>query len=54
MPSILGGWSQTRDLKALPAQSFRDWWAKEKAPGAKANAERDTDRETNRKQVGHD
>ncbi len=34
MPLMLGGWSQTRDLRALPAQSFRDWWAKEKAPHA--------------------
>ncbi len=27
MPGILSGWTQTRDLKALPAQSFRSWWA---------------------------
>ena len=32
MPLMLSGWTQTRDLKAMPAQSFRDWWAKEKAP----------------------
>ncbi len=31
MPLMLRGWSQTRDLKALPEQSFRQWWAKEKA-----------------------
>ena len=31
MPLVLSGWTQTRDLKAMPAQSFRDWWAKEKA-----------------------
>jgi L-lactate dehydrogenase complex protein LldF len=31
MPLMLSGWTQTRDLKAMPAQSFRDWWAKEKA-----------------------
>jgi L-lactate dehydrogenase complex protein LldF len=35
MPLMLSGWTQTRDLKAMPAQSFRDWWAKEKAPSAK-------------------
>jgi len=35
MPLMLSGWTQTRDLKAMPAQSFRDWWAKEKAPAAK-------------------
>jgi len=32
MPLMLSGWTQTRDLKAMPAQSFRDWWTKEKAP----------------------
>jgi hypothetical protein len=32
MPLMLSGWTQTRDLKAMPAQSFREWWAKEKAP----------------------
>ena len=40
MPLMLSGWTQTRDLKALPAQSFRDWWAKEKMPSsAKAQTE---------------
>jgi L-lactate dehydrogenase complex protein LldF len=34
MPLMLSGWTQTRDLKAMPAQSFRDWWAQEKAPHA--------------------
>ena len=32
MPLMLSGWTLTRDLKAMPAQSFRQWWAKEKAP----------------------
>ena len=32
MPGVLSGWTQTRDLKAMPAQSFREWWAKEKVP----------------------
>ena len=32
MPLMLSGWTQTRDLKAMPAQSFREWWAEEKAP----------------------
>jgi L-lactate dehydrogenase complex protein LldF len=34
LPLMLNGWTQTRDLKAMPPQSFRDWWAKEKAPNA--------------------
>jgi L-lactate dehydrogenase complex protein LldF len=32
LPLMLSGWTQTRDLKAMPEQSFREWWAKEKAP----------------------
>jgi L-lactate dehydrogenase complex protein LldF len=32
MPLMLSGWTQSRDLKAMPAQSFRDWWAQERAP----------------------
>ena len=31
MPLMLNGWTQTRDLKAMPAQSFREWW-KERTP----------------------
>jgi len=31
MPGMLGGWTQTRDLKAIPKQSFRQWWAEEKS-----------------------
>jgi L-lactate dehydrogenase complex protein LldF len=39
MPLMLSGWTQTRDLKAMPAQSFRDWWAEERAsqPDGKQN-----------------
>jgi len=35
LPLMLNAWTQSRDLKAMPAQSFRDWWAKEKANGGK-------------------
>ena len=28
LPFLLGGWTQTRDLAPLPAESFREWWAK--------------------------
>jgi L-lactate dehydrogenase complex protein LldF len=34
LPLMLDGWTQSRDLKAMPAQSFRDWWAKERASRA--------------------
>jgi L-lactate dehydrogenase complex protein LldF len=26
LPGPLGGWTEMRDLQAIPAQSFRDWW----------------------------
>jgi L-lactate dehydrogenase complex protein LldF len=28
LPGMLGGWTATRDLRPIPAESFRDWWAK--------------------------
>lgn len=32
LPWMLGGWTQVRDLRPLPQQSFREWWAeREKA-----------------------
>ncbi len=26
LPGMLGGWTATRDMPALPSQTFRDWW----------------------------
>ena len=26
LPGLGGGWTQTRDLRAIPRRSFRDWW----------------------------
>ncbi len=28
LPGLLGGWTQVRDLRAMPRQTFRDWWEK--------------------------
>lgn len=27
LPGLLGNWTETRDLRAVPKQSFRAWWA---------------------------
>ena len=42
LPLMLNGWTQTRDLKAMPAQSFRQWWAKER--GANSNGRTGTEK----------
>ncbi|MEV6523043.1 lactate utilization protein B [Longispora sp. NPDC051575] len=31
LPGALGGWTDTRDLPAVPDESFRDWWLREGA-----------------------
>ncbi|WP_433123109.1 LutB/LldF family L-lactate oxidation iron-sulfur protein [Arthrobacter koreensis] len=36
LPGIAAGWTQSRDIPAPPAQSFRDWWAKEHEGGRPA------------------
>jgi L-lactate dehydrogenase complex protein LldF len=28
LPGIFGGWTQTRDLRVIPRESFREWWEK--------------------------
>jgi L-lactate dehydrogenase complex protein LldF len=28
LPGLLGGWTDTRDLQAMPKETFRDWWEK--------------------------
>jgi len=34
LPGMAGGWTKYRDLKAIPKQSFREWWGARKT-GAK-------------------
>ncbi|WP_349774843.1 LutB/LldF family L-lactate oxidation iron-sulfur protein [Deinococcus taeanensis] len=36
LPGLLSGWTDTRDLPALPAQSFREWWRARPLPGGHA------------------
>ena len=31
LPGILGGWTNTRDLRAIPRESFREWWERNRA-----------------------
>ncbi|MFD1734544.1 hypothetical protein ACFSC4_29545 [Deinococcus malanensis] len=36
LPGMLSGWTDTRDLPALPRQSFREWWRHRPAPPIRA------------------
>jgi len=36
LPGMLGGWTAVRDLKALPQEPFREWWAKREVEKTKA------------------
>jgi L-lactate dehydrogenase complex protein LldF len=33
LPGLLGGWTQVRDLKEMPKETFRDWWEKRGSHG---------------------
>ncbi len=41
LPSIGAKWTQTRDLRGLPKQTFHEWWAEREA-GSKRAGERET------------
>ena len=40
LPGMAGGWTQFRDLRALPKQTFREWWKKNRSSknGGQADA----------------
>lgn len=42
LPGIAGGWTQSRDIPAPPAQSFRDWWAKEHMSAAPSRDDKES------------
>jgi L-lactate dehydrogenase complex protein LldF len=33
LPGLLGGWTQVRDLKEMPKETFREWWEKRGSRG---------------------
>jgi len=38
LPGMLGGWTQVRDLRGIPEQSFREWWQKRPNSGVQNSA----------------
>jgi L-lactate dehydrogenase complex protein LldF len=40
LPGMLGNWTRTRDLRALPRQTFREWW-QQRAQNSESNTERE-------------
>jgi L-lactate dehydrogenase complex protein LldF len=34
LPGMLGNWTRARDLRALPKQTFREWWQQRRRSGA--------------------
>ena len=41
LPGLLGGWTSVRDLKAMPKQSFREWWERRQRDGGTATERED-------------
>jgi L-lactate dehydrogenase complex protein LldF len=37
LPGMLGNWTRVRDLRALPQQTFRDWWKQRDKAGKQAD-----------------
>lgn len=37
LPGLLGGWTSVRDLRAMPKQSFREWFEQRKKDGNRAS-----------------
>jgi L-lactate dehydrogenase complex protein LldF len=35
LPSVGGKWTETRDLRAMPAETFHEWWAANKSANKK-------------------
>jgi L-lactate dehydrogenase complex protein LldG len=54
LPWPLSGWTDTRDLPVPPAESFRDWWRRERgeAPAATHAPNKDVDMQRQRRKRG--
>ena len=50
LPGMLGGWTAVRDLRAMPKQSFREWWEARAERGEGSGAEEPT---SQGRDVGH-
>jgi len=42
LPGMLGNWTRVRDLRALPSQTFRQWW-KQRAKAARSGSKKKAD-----------
>jgi iron-sulfur cluster protein len=38
LPGLLGGWTEMRDLRPLPKQTFREWWREQRGSGSNGAA----------------
>lgn len=39
LPGIMGAWTQVRDLRAMPKQTFREWWDERERQGPSTNGD---------------
>jgi L-lactate dehydrogenase complex protein LldF len=53
LPGMLGNWTRVRDLRALPRQTFREWW-KQRAKATSQNAGPSTPLRAARKLAEHE
>jgi L-lactate dehydrogenase complex protein LldF len=54
LPGIGAKWTQTRDLRGLPDQTFHEWWEKNRDRGNKGPREKGRKRTSDRGNKGAD